>query len=164
MKCPACGNEDAYMGFTSIDCPNSACRHFTGNSTTTKSVATAPSPAAPSTAMLPSPILLPAPSSGATGVSIAGLSVDIKSAVPKLNSVLIELVAHGDPGNPNKSIEILWDSPAITTPRVCTLSSRQRFLLTGIDADGITVYTTHWQCVNDGIQPTDPWTLTARIF
>lgn len=28
MNCPACGSTDAYVGFASVECVNSACQHF----------------------------------------------------------------------------------------------------------------------------------------
>ena len=28
MKCPKCGSEDAYQGFTSVECINSKCENF----------------------------------------------------------------------------------------------------------------------------------------
>ncbi len=50
MKCPNCGNPDAYQGLMSLDCPNNSCRYFAGN----KSVATIPVPTPP-TAPTPAP-------------------------------------------------------------------------------------------------------------
>lgn len=31
MKCPNCGDPDAYVGLREVDCPNPACRLFKGN-------------------------------------------------------------------------------------------------------------------------------------
>ena len=28
MKCPTCGHEGAYVGFTTVECLNRSCRHF----------------------------------------------------------------------------------------------------------------------------------------
>lgn len=39
MRCPACNSEDAYIGFTDIDCVNPSCKHFK-NATTATAVAT----------------------------------------------------------------------------------------------------------------------------
>jgi len=165
MKCPACGNEEAYMGFSSIDCPNSLCRHhqqtFPSPPTTQVPTNIQGFPGAGSPG-----IQGPAgqAASNPTGIATLNLTVDITASVAKRNSVLISLVAHGDPGAPNKNIEILWSMAGMATPRICTLSGRHTYLMAGIDADGQTVYNTHWQCTLDGVQPTDPWTLTARVF
>ncbi len=174
MRCPSCGHKEAYMGFSSIDCPNPSCRHHSSSASPAPTTTSAPisTPAAPTTTptshhigtTAPSPLGAPSSSSGATGVATLNLRADIKSTTIKLQSVLLEVVAHGDPGVPNKNIEITWSLPNMTTPRICTLSTRHIYLMTGIDADGTTVYTTHWQCTRDGINPSDPWTLDARVF
>lgn len=161
MKCPECGNSDAYMGFSSIDCPNESCRHYQGNPTFP-----APTSNSPSTATATAPAPAPAPVQGSTGtatIANPSLSVDITSQTPKKSSVEITFVAHGDPGFPNKTVEFFWTLPNQANAVVCTLSSRNMYYVAGVDADGRTVYTTQWRCTLDGVQPNDPFTLSWGI-
>jgi len=160
MKCPGCGNEDAYMGFSSIDCPSSSCHYYQGSS----------EPASwPSPASLPSrpTATAPAPTQGSTGSATAvtsALRVQIVSHTPRRSWVEIIFVAHGDPGPANKTVEFLWSLPGNPSQQVtCTLSSRNTFYVAGVEADGQRQYTTQWRCNLDGVQPGDIFTLTARI-
>lgn len=167
MKCPECGNCDAYMGFASIDCPNSACRFYQGGPS---APSTEPAPSNPGRQTTsPSAAATPAPSQGSTGtatIANPGLRVDIISKTRKKSSVEITFTAFGDPGRPNKTVEFLW---SLTNQQnqnqkvICTLSSRNTYYVAGIDADGQTVYTTQWRCTLDGVQPNDPWQLAAQI-
>jgi hypothetical protein len=157
MRCTSCGNENAYIGFSGVDCPNTNCRHFKGNTdilnpdiTSTPSISN------------PAPSLSPQGPTGATGIATATLTVSFNTTI-KANNVIIEFVADGDPGYPNKRVEFLWSMPGMAAPRICTLSSRHTFYVLGIDADGQTTYKTNWLCTRDGIQPNDNWTLEARI-
>ena len=161
MRCTSCGNEDAYIGFSGVDCPNTNCRHFRGN----------PSNPSPTIISNPAPSLAPAGSLGAaspsgqtgsTGLATATLTVTFNTTV-KANNIIIEFVADGDPGIPNKRVEFLWSMPGMAAPRICTLSSRHTFYVLGVDADGQTTYRTNWLCTRDGIQPGDNWSLEARI-
>jgi hypothetical protein len=90
------------------------------------------------------------------------VTVGILSAVRKLKSVEITFMAYGDPGNPTRQVEFFWSLPG-QSKVLCTLSNRSRYFVSGVDADGQTSYVTHWNCVLDGIQPGDPWTLEAVI-
>jgi hypothetical protein len=166
MKCPECGDKDAYMGFSSIDCPNMSCRHYQGNSTTTTATATAPAPA-PAVASVAGPAG-PQASQGSTGsatiVANPTLTVTMTAILPKTSSVEITFIASGDPGHPNKTVEFLWSLPNQAGQVICTLSSRSTYYVSGIDADGQTSYTTQWRCTLDGVQPTDSFTLDWRIF
>lgn len=163
MKCPSCGNPDAYQGLTSIDCPNSNCRHNSSKSTV---VTTMPAPPAPPN----NPILNnPFPNPGTPGNTnpgngtVTSLSVTILSRTAKINSVMITFKAAGDPGFPNKSVEFQFTTPHNPIPQVCELSNAAQYYVGGVDADNQTVYTTHWMSTNDGVRPTDPYTLTASI-
>jgi hypothetical protein len=92
MKCPSCGNDEAYLGFSSIDCPNSLCRYYTPSTPTTVTGITAPS----------QPSINPPGIRGHTSiqghsqpiVATLNLSVDITASVVKRSSVLISIVAH----------------------------------------------------------------------
>jgi hypothetical protein len=165
MKCPGCGNSDAYMGFASIDCPNSSCRHYQGSSTLATPAAVPVAPAPVSSTPTATAV---APSQGSTGsATIAAnpaLAVDIITQTPKKSTVELTFVARGDPGYPNKTVEFLWILPGQATAVICTLSSRNTYYVAGIDADGATTYTTQWRCTLDGVQPTDAFTISWRIF
>jgi hypothetical protein len=163
MRCPGCGDENAYMGFSSIDCPNSACRHYQG-------------PAANPTTNVP----MPAPTTGSPGnvattgaigstgpANIATLSyvwVDITSVVPKKSSVLLSFTVHGDPQGPPKRVEFLWSLPGQNVSHICSLSSPPGYHVAGVAADGMTVYNTHWRCNLDGVKPTDNFMIDARVM
>lgn len=166
MKCPACGTDDAYIGIANIDCLNTGCKYFQGNPTVaTPALPPAPpampwGPSTPATSPTPSPVPWGAPQAPAT--TLAPVTVSITSAKQKLNSVEITFIAYGDPGNPTRQVEFFWSLPG-TSKALCTLSNRSRYFVGGVDADGQTSYTTHWRCVSDGIQPSDPWSLEAVI-
>jgi hypothetical protein len=81
----------------------------------------------------------------------------------KKNSVLLSFKADGDPGYPDKIVEFLWWLPGSNSKNICTLSSKYRYYVKGVDANGIYVYKTHWRCMYDGIKPTDNWDIEARI-
>lgn len=176
MKCPECGTEDAYIGMHNIDCLNTSCKFFQGDPGGT-AVAPAPQQATPQQTAPPpaQPTPINWPPAGNTGVTGGGtgngivgvaappVTVNIVKADPKLNTVEISFKAFGDPGNPTRTVEFFWELPQSATKSLCTLSNRSRYFVSGIDADGQTVYTTHWQCQLDGIQPHDPWTLEASI-
>lgn len=167
MHCPACGNNQAYIGFSSIDCPNKICRNFKGSEPKSPTTIVAPPPTKP---LPPMPIAQAAPASpgptisaSPTGIATLTLAVTFQTSILS-NSVYISFVADGDPGIANKTVEFLWSVAGMNTPRICTLSAKNTYHVTGIDADGRTTYTTHWRCLLDGIQPNDPWTLDARIY
>lgn len=182
MKCPECGTEDAYIGMHNIDCLNSSCKFFQGDPNTVVSTPTPVAPTPPQAAPTPPP---PQPSpinwpvgnvgsvgtiggnipgaQGATGVVAPPVTVNIVKATKKINSVEITFKAFGDPGNPTRTVEFFWTLPNNPSKAVCTLSNRSRYFVSGVDADGQTTYTTHWQCQLDGVQPTDPWLLEATI-
>ena len=166
MKCPSCGHAEAYMGFSSIDCPNPSCRYHTARTqapTSTPTFTPSPGPAGISGGITGAQGIT-GPAASPTGIATLNLSVDITASVAKRSTVLVSVVAHGDPGVPNKNIELLWEVPGMLVPRICTLTGRHTYLIIGVDADGQTTYNTHWQCTLDGVQPTDNWTQTARIF
>jgi hypothetical protein len=164
MKCPSCGHSEAYMGFASIDCPNVVCKFYSEEEDDVI-IAVPTFSGGPTGSTGPSGTAgIPAAPPGTTGIGIAtNLRVDLTSSIMQ-NSVALSLVAHGDPGFSNKTIEILWSAPTVSPPRICTLSTRQVYHLSGINADGQTIYNTHWQCTLDGIKPTDNWSLITRIF
>jgi hypothetical protein len=149
MKCPSCGSEDAYIGIFDIDCPNENCRHFQGNPISSVPAA----PVAPNTP----------PGSGPAIVTTPKLSVSITGKVIKRSSILLSVVADGDPGYPDKVIEFFWWIKGSNVKNVCTLSSRYRYYIAGVDANGSNVYKTHWRCTFDGVNPNDPWEIEARI-
>lgn len=162
MKCPSCGSNDAYIGFTDIDCPNHACKNFKGAKTITPP---APAPIKfPAAVPLPAPVAAPAPVHQApTGVAV--LTVTITNIDRKRNSVEITFVGDGDPGAADKKVRFLWaDRANPGVWNVCTLSNYLRYYVDGVDADGQTTYSTHWRCTYDGLMPQDPWDLTAEIF
>lgn len=178
MKCPSCGGPDAYLGFSSIDCPNNKCKHF-NNSKGSITIAP-PVPIAPTPPISPpiagqgiSPLpIRPQPPSGAAGNPPAGntqpnlatqLGVSILSKLPKVNSVLLTFKGFGDPGFADKRIEFYFTLPG-SVKQICTLSNSLRYYVDGIDADNITSYTTHWMCTQDGVQPTDQYSLDAIIY
>lgn len=157
MKCPSCGSDDAYVGLSDIDCPNNSCQHFQGGSRALDGVPVSPSlPPSfgrPVQGPPPSPWPMPSPS--------PALSVVISSYVAKLNNVQVSFVASGDPGNPDKEVSLYFDVGSGEQP--CTLSHPCINYIPGVDADGTTVYTTNWLCLNDGVKPTDNWTLSIDI-
>jgi hypothetical protein len=164
MKCPGCGNSDAYMGFASIDCPNSSCRYYQGSPAPTTSASAPAAPTAPTSSAPAATATAPAQGNTATIAANPALAVDIITETPKKSTVELTFVARGDPGYPNKTVEFLWTLPGQATAVICTLSSRNTYYVAGIDADGMTTYTTQWRCTLDGVQPTDVFTLSARVF
>lgn len=167
MKCPECGHADAFMGFTSIDCPNPNCRFFQGPKDEDLQIDhTSRNPTSSLSPSTPAPTAAPAPAQGATGSATLAppLRVSIVSQQAKRNSVEIKFIAYGDPGKSDKKVEFLWNLPGQPHNVICTLSSRHVYYVAGVDANGQTTYTTQWRCTQDGVQPTDPFGLTCRIF
>lgn len=168
MKCPACGSNDAYIGFTDIDCPNQVCKNFRGAKTVAP-VNVRPIPGMGGTPQNPPatpaiPIAVPAtPYPGTPGPAVATLNVAILKIDRKRNSVEISFVGDGDPGVADKKVRFLWSLQG-GPQNVCTLTNRLRYYVDGVDADGQTVYTTQWRCTHDGLMPNDPWNLMAEIF
>jgi len=165
MKCPSCSNSDAYEGLMSIDCPNPNCRHFSGN----KSIATATAPVPITTQPAPIPGIgnpgIPGSPGLTPGIAVQpALSVTILTKTLKANSIHISFKADGDPGFANKTVEFYFTTPHNSIPQVCTLSNVSQYYVQGVNADGMTTYTTHWLCTNDGVHPNDPHTLTAQIY
>lgn len=154
MKCPKCGTEDAYLGMFDVDCPNPDCRHYQGGDKGVIPPATTANPAAPAPAPAPAPI------------AVANLTVSIIDATPKRNSVEIKFKADGDPGFPDKTVEFEFWVPGVLPKTICTLSNKSGIpgSVTGIDANGSSIYTTHWKCNTDGVSPNDPWKLEATIY
>ena len=155
MKCPDCGSDDAYIGMFDVDCPNENCKNYQGNpvvATPTQAVPTSPAPTSnPVSPAIPSfPTRQP-------------LTITIITQELKKSSVLLSFTADGDPGYPDKVVEFLWWLPGSTSKNICTLSSKYRYYVKGVDANGINVYKTHWRCTHDGLKPTDSWSLEARI-
>lgn len=151
MKCPDCGSEDAYIGFSDIDCPNENCRHYQGNPVASNGGFIYAGP-------------LGAAGRGSGVLAQPKVSVNILSTTVKKSSILISFQADGDPGNPTRIVEFLWyikGSPQ--NKQLCTLSNRARYFVAGIDADGQTIYKTHWRCTYDGVQPQDAWVIEAQI-
>jgi len=160
MKCPSCGSDEAYVGFSDIDCPNKSCKHFQGSAVSLTSRAGAT--AAPSTNR-------PNPPSGfnpwANFPNVAAtpsLGVRISRFLVRQNNVQISFIASGDPGVPDKEVEIYFDIG--NGDQLCTLSNPGVTHISGVDADGTTVYTTNWLCLQDGVKPTDTWQLKASIY
>lgn len=156
MKCPACGHSDAYHGFSDIDCPNNACRHFKGS----VAVDTSPADDEDGDDTLFDPF---DPWNNPQGQAPA-LTVTIIQTVRGTNNVRISFTASGDPGNPNKEVEFTFElanNPG--QAQICTLSSPYVNYVAGVDADGTTIYTTNWLCTQDGVQPTDSFKLHAFI-
>lgn len=160
MKCPTCGSADAYQGMFELDCPNPKCRHYHKPAPTPAPV---PAPGGVLPALPPAPApAQPQPNAG--GVAVSALTILIVSATPKLNSVEIKFQCDGDPGFPDKKAQFEFWVPGVVAKTLCTLSSRHRHMVTGLDANGTSIYTTHWKCSQDGVAPTDPWKLEAKIF
>lgn len=157
MKCPSCGNGDAYQGLSSVDCPNTSCRHYQGNKTIT-----APVPVAPRLNPNPNPNI-PVNGPSANPGQQLQLGVAIISQVPKVNSVMVSFKGWGDPGNPDKRVEFYHTLPG-GGKTICTLSNMLKFYVDGVDADNVTIYNTHWMCMTDGVRPTDNFVLEAVIF
>jgi len=166
MKCPDCGTEGFYQGMFEADCPNEKCRHYQNRSKPDPAPAppAAPANAGPLTIPVPAPAQ-PAPAQpNAGGVAVSTLTITIVSATPKINSVELKFQCDGDPGFPDKKAQFEFWVPGVISKTLCTLSSRHRHMVTGIDANGTSIYTTHWKCSQDGVAPTDPWKLEAKIF
>jgi len=167
MKCPECGNCNAYMGFSSIDCPNTDCRFYQGSSDLDVQIdhgVTSPGGLAGPQGSPGN--VSPSPAQGSTGSATLAppLRVSITSQQAKRSSVEIKFIAYGDPGKPDKKVEFLWSLPGQNHNVICTLSARHTYYVAGVDADGNTTYTTQWKCLNDGVNPNDPFTLHCRIF
>jgi hypothetical protein len=162
MKCPACGSDEAYVGFNDIDCPNKVCRHFQGGAAALSGATTAaPMGARPTIPPLPSQ-----PNPWHFGppqgvIAPPNLSIRISRVQPLQNNVKISFIASGDPGHPDKEVEIHFDIG--NGDQLCTLSGPNITYVAGVDADGTTVYTTNWLCVQDGVKPTDTYQLKAFI-
>lgn len=157
MRCPNCNANDAFAGFMGINCPNPDCTHYKGAVVSDEvSCADEDEDEEEHAAISQS------------SVATAALTVKILSAVGKQNSILISFQADGDPGQPNKTVEIFWtldyntNSPSCTW-KVCSLSNKNGTFVSGVDADGQTVYTTHWLCQLDGVVPLAAWKLKAEI-
>lgn len=167
MKCPACGSDEAYIGFNSIDCPTKTCKHFQGGSIALNPHQ--PQQAAPSPHSNPhlgsAPVWphgnYPQGWGGAGPAVQTNLSVRISGYVPKQSNVQISFIASGDPGTPDKEVEIYFDIG--NGDQLCTLSHPNVTYIPGVDADGVTVYTTNWMCLQDGVKPTDSYQLKACI-
>ncbi|RJR08379.1 hypothetical protein C4588_05610 [Candidatus Parcubacteria bacterium] len=156
MKCPACGSDDAYIGFSEIECENKTCKHFKGGATVLSNpgrvvAKTPPSPFGFPFGLPPAPVM--------AGPS---LTVRITRVLPKQNNVQVSFIADGDPGNPDKEVEIYFDVGNGDT--LCTLSHANVHMIPGVDADGSSVYTTNWLCMQDGVKPTDRFQLKAMIY
>jgi len=186
MKCPLCGSKNAYIGLSDIDCPNESCQHFKtkppaavdedadlddildaiiGSTKGGGAITISTGTSAGGTGTGTSAGGIGSISIGGGGIAIgvaARLKVDIRSTTNKLNSIEISFVADGDPGYADKQVEFYW-SLNNSLQNICTLSHRCRYYVDGVNADGVTVYTTHWKCVHDGIQPSDAWSITAKI-
>jgi len=164
MKCPTCGNEEAYLGMFDVDCPNPDCRHFKdhGNEDPDPHHHSVLDGNAQPDPQLPNPISPPSN----PPLAIANLTVTIVKATPKKNTVEVSVKADGDPGFPDKTVELKFWVPGVVNNKVpCTLSHRGgSHALTGIDANGTSIYTTHWKCNQDGVNPNDPWKLEASIY
>lgn len=158
MKCPSCGNTEAYIGFSDIDCPNNQCKHFQGSA-----VADPVSPP-------PTPTLSPnifggggggwGPWGGAPTIAAPNLTIRVSSVSPRQNNVQVSFIAGGDPGN-FYDVEIYFDIGQ--GDQLCTLSHPNATHIPGVNADGITVHTTNWLCLQDGVKPTDNYQLRAVI-
>jgi hypothetical protein len=166
MKCPACGSDEAYVGFNDIDCPNKICRHFQGGAAALSGATTAaPMPPTPlgGRPTIPSYPAFPNPGGWGAPPTMAppSLSVRISRVQPLQNNVKISFIASGDPGHPDKEVDIHFDIG--NGDQLCTLSNPNVTYVAGVDADGTTVYTTNWLCVQDGVKPTDTYQLKAYI-
>jgi len=167
MKCPSCGSNEAYVGFSDIDCPNKTCTHFRGSAaqlTATGAVAANPTRSAAAPNPMPAgfnPWTGIPPLGGGT-IAPANLSIRISRYVPRQNNVQVSFIAGGDPGTPDKEVEIYFDIGQGDT--LCTLSNPGVTHISGVDADGVTVYTTNWLCLMDGVKPTDTYQLKAVIL
>ena len=160
MKCPSCGNEDAYIGFSDVDCSNKLCKHFQGGATSLSG--NAPTPATRPGANIPAiPGGWAYPQGGMPVIAPPNLTIRISGVQPLRNNVKVSFIASGDPGHPDKEVEIHFDIG--NGDQLCTLSNPNITYIAGVDADGSTVYTTNWLCTNDGVQPTDSYQLTATI-
>ena len=177
MKCPNCSHPDAYFGFTNIDCPNPSCKHFNNSKSMVATAApVAPSPTTPNTHQhsgsqgIPGvpglqPAQQPSQGQGNQATLLAQLGVSILAKQPKVNSVLLSFKAWGDPGYADKKVEFSFSLPlGGVAKHICTLSNSLRFYVDGVDADNQTTYTTHWLCTQDGVRPTDQFTLDASIY
>lgn len=162
MKCPSCGNLDAYQGLSTISCPNSNCRYGE------KSVITIapPQPGSPSVKPGNHP-LMGQPTGNSGNLPGQGNNTQVGAAIlsqtPKINSVMITFKGWGDPGYPDKRVEFYFTTPG-GTKTICTLSNALRYYVDGVDADNHTTYTTHWMCTNDGVRPSDQFTLECVIY
>ncbi len=166
MKCPSCGNDEAYVGFNDIDCPSKTCRHFQGRAASLDpNVNASVLPKLPSQPgyygnMAPMPTLPPV--RGYPVATAPVLTVKVVKLQQKQNNVQISFMAGGDPGNPDKEVELHFDVGNGT--QVCTLSHPNVVSVTGVDADNATIYTTNWLCTQDGVRPTDKYQITAYIY
>jgi len=167
VKCPSCGSDEAYIGFSDIDCKNNLCKHFQGQATAIgRGSGATPKQVGGLPANMPT---FPNPTGpwvfgGAPGPVIAppNLSIRISRIFPRQNNVQISYIAGGDPGQPDKEVEIYFDVG--NGDQICTLSSPNVTHISGVDADGTTVYITNWLCLQDGVKPTDNFQLKATIY
>lgn len=164
MKCPSCGTEEAYIGFSDIDCPNKLCKHFQGGATALAGD-TVPTVPTPTTRSGPNIHPLPGgwgyPQGGTPVIAPPNLTIRVSGVQPLRNNVKVSFIAGGDPGNPDKEVEIYFDIG--NGDQLCTLSSPNITYVGGVDADGSSIYTTNWLCTQDGVQPTDAYQLKATI-
>lgn len=159
MKCPACGTEDAYVGFIGVDCPNNGCKHYQGSQTAVPTPA--PPPASNPWGGGGGGIIFGGGGPWGSTISAPTLTIRISGIQPMQNNIKISFVAGGDPGHPDKDVEIYFDIGR--GDQLCTLSHPNITFIPGVDADGVTVYTTNWLCLQDGVKPTDTYTLKPVI-
>ena len=160
MKCPSCSSDEAYIGFSDIDCPNKLCKHFQGGATALNpAVAPMARPAAPAPSMPGG--WNPFAPQGMPVIAPPNLSIRISSIQPLQKNVKVSFIASGDPGTPDKEVEIYFDVG--NGDQICTLSAPNITFVAGVDADGSTIYSTNWLCMQDGVQPSDTFQLKATI-
>lgn len=162
MKCPSCGSDEAYMGLSDIDCPNNLCKHnkhYQGGATVLNG-----SPPLVRGVMPPVPSFPSnpwGPTQGMPVIAPPNLSIRISKIQPRQNNVQVSFIASGDPGTPDKEVEIYFSVG--NGDQLCTLSNPNVTFVGGVDADGTSVYTTNWLCIQDGVKPTDTFQLKATI-
>ena len=154
MKCISCGTEGAYQGLNTIECSNEGCTHYKASVSAGGLL----------DEVVGSPFTVSSP--GQYTAIALNLKVDIVKTEVKRTTRLITFMASGDPGAPDKKVEFYWwdtTHSLITLKKPCTLSSKAGFYVPGVDADGSTLYKTHWQCNLDGVPAAGPWAVEARI-
>jgi len=97
---------------------------------------------------------------------VSHIEVRIVTKKRRRNTIEIQFALAGDVGVADKCVEFFWykeESPE--NKKLASLSNNCKTFLRGLNADGRTLYKTHWKCKDDGIDPSEEGIeLTANVF